>query len=98
DGGPAALAREGAMKSVLFLLVSVALLVAPQTRDAGGGGRPVGRAVIAGVVITGEPQREPVRRAIVTLTGAELPLGRTVVSDDAGRFAFASLPAGRYTL
>jgi uncharacterized protein (DUF2141 family)/sarcosine oxidase gamma subunit len=79
---------------VLGALAPVAL--AQQTRD--GGGIPTGHALLSGVVIASEAQRDPVRRAIVTLTAPELPQGRTTISDESGRFTFANLPAGRYTL
>jgi hypothetical protein len=41
---------------------------------------------------------EPVRNAIVTITAPELARGRSVMTDDAGRFAFANLPAALYTV
>ena len=53
-------------------------------------------ARIAGIVI--DPQQQPVRRVIVTVTAAELPGGRSTISDDDGRFAFDQLPAGRFTI
>ena len=56
-----------------------------------------GTAVIAGIVTTDEQTPRPVRRALVTLSGGSS--GNTqVVTDDGGRFAFAELRAGRYTL
>jgi hypothetical protein len=39
-----------------------------------------------------------VRLAIITLSGDALGLSRTVITDDDGRFVFANLPAGRYSL
>ena len=40
----------------------------------------------------------PVRRARVTLSGAELRGGRSTLTNDEGQFTFAALPAGRFTL
>jgi hypothetical protein len=40
----------------------------------------------------------PVRRARVTLSGAELRGGRTTLTDDQGQFSFLALPAGRFTM
>ena len=58
------------------------------TREAG----------ISGVVITADEQGTPVRRAIVTLTGGSIPSNLSAVTDDAGRFQFAGLSAGRYSV
>ncbi len=59
--------------------------------------QPIGTASISGTVFT-EGLGTPVRRARVTLTGAELRGGRSTVTDDEGRFNFVALPAGRFTL
>ena len=57
---------------------------------------PGGTASIAGIVIvlgTGAPARH----ARVSLSG-DTVRGRSVTTDDRGRYAFAALPAGRFTL
>jgi protocatechuate 3,4-dioxygenase beta subunit len=59
---------------------------------------PTGTGVIAGTVFTDEATPRPVRRASVMLASGELKFPQTVVTDDAGRFVFASLAAGNYTL
>jgi uncharacterized protein (DUF2141 family) len=56
-----------------------------------------GTASIAGRVVTDSQPPRPVRRAIVTVNSPER-VGRTAVTDDAGRFTIASLPAGRYAV
>jgi uncharacterized protein (DUF2141 family) len=56
-----------------------------------------GTGVIAGAVRTAGTGA-PVRRARVRLAAPELQGGRTVLTDDEGRFVFVALPAGRYTL
>jgi hypothetical protein len=60
---------------------------------------PVGAAQasshLAGVVV--DASRQPVRRATVTLQGGR-ESGRSVVTDDRGRFAFDSLDADRFVL
>ena len=58
----------------------------------------VGTAVIAGTVVTDDKDRRPVRRARVLLTDADHENGRTVITDDAGRFAFTALSPDRYLL
>jgi hypothetical protein len=58
----------------------------------------VGTAVLTGTVMTDEAASRPVRRAIVTLTGAIVLGARVTVTDDAGRFSFGGLPAGNLTL
>jgi protocatechuate 3,4-dioxygenase beta subunit len=53
-------------------------------------------AAIAGTVVTDDAQPRPVRHARVVLTGPESNGGLTAVTDDAGRFAFEGLAAGRF--
>jgi protocatechuate 3,4-dioxygenase beta subunit len=68
----------------------------PQARDVRPP-PPAGSAVIAGTIVA-DADGTPIRRVQVMLTGST-PLGRWVtVTDDAGRFAFAGVPAGRFTL
>ena len=78
-------------------LVVVALLLAAQTqRDSTA--PPTGTGMITGTVFTDEATPRPVRRASVLLASGELKFPQTVVTDDAGRFVFASLAAGNYSL
>jgi len=58
----------------------------------------VGTATVAGMITTGDADAKPVRRALVSLNGAELRGSRQAITDDAGRFVFSYLPAGRFTL
>jgi protocatechuate 3,4-dioxygenase beta subunit len=53
---------------------------------------------LTGVVTTDETPARPLRHAIVTATAPEMPGARQSVTDDEGRFAFAGLPPGRYSL
>ena len=57
-----------------------------------------GTGVIAGVVVTGESPAQPVRKAIVTISGPALPNSRTAITDSAGKFAIGELPEGRFTI
>ncbi len=57
-----------------------------------------GTASISGVVTTDEPAGRPIARAVVTLRSTELQPGLQVVTDDAGRFAFAALLPGTFTV
>jgi hypothetical protein len=68
-------------------------------RDTGTTTQPVtvGSGIIAGYVTTAG-SGGPVRRARVTLSGAELRGGRSTLTNDDGHFTFAALPAGRFTL
>jgi uncharacterized protein (DUF2141 family) len=85
----------------LIVSLAVALLVllpfahAQQPRDARAPSPATAR--IAGVVIDGKEGR-PLRRARVTLSGAEIEWARTVIAGDDGSFAFEGLPPGGYTL
>lgn len=57
-----------------------------------------GTAVLRGQVVTAGTDPQPVRRALVTVTGDGLPFGRTTVSGDDGAFEFGGLTAGRFTV
>ncbi|HEX7781161.1 MAG TPA: carboxypeptidase-like regulatory domain-containing protein, partial [Vicinamibacterales bacterium] len=60
---------------------------------------PAGTGVIAGTVFTDETPSEPARKSRVTLNEVSSIIpGRTTTTDDAGRFVFRKLPAGRYNL
>jgi hypothetical protein len=58
---------------------------------------PSGTAEIGGVAVD-SATRQPVRRAIIRVTAPSLRGAREMPTDDAGRFTFAGLPAGRYTM
>ncbi len=88
--------RAVAVAIGLTLALSGAPGMARQSRDRGID--PVGTAVIAGTVVTDTDPAAPLRRAIVTVEGGGLSSGRSVVTDDDGRFAIGALPAGRYNI
>lgn len=77
------------------VLALAPILLAAQQRDAPA--TAVGTAEIAGVVVNSDNPAQPLRRAVVTLTGGGLN-PRSVLSDDAGRFTFGRLPAGTYNV
>jgi len=83
---------------LLSLLTTIALAQQPARDRPVLPPDPTGTARISGVVVDADPQPQPVRRAILTLTGAEIARGRTTISDDDGRFSFEQLPAGRFML
>jgi uncharacterized protein (DUF2141 family) len=58
---------------------------------------PTGKAIIRGVVVSADETSTPIRRAVVTLGGLA-PDGRTTITSDDGRFEFAALPAGQYSV
>jgi uncharacterized protein (DUF2141 family) len=58
----------------------------------------VGNNSISGIVVSDDGDARPLRRVRVFLNNPEEEIGRTTISDDAGRFTFTGLPAGRYTL
>jgi carboxypeptidase family protein len=69
---------------------------AQQARDAPAAAA-AGTGVISGVVVSAETGAQPIRRAIVTISGD--PSGsRSALTDDAGRFTIGRLPVGRFTI
>jgi hypothetical protein len=56
-----------------------------------------GTASIRGRLVTDTDPPQPIARAIVTLSG-DLPANRGAITDEDGRFAFAQLPQGRFTV
>jgi hypothetical protein len=57
-----------------------------------------GASVVSGTVVNDAIPAQPVRRAIVTLSGAGLVPTRSAITDDEGRFTLERLPAGRFHL
>ncbi|HEX5070249.1 MAG TPA: carboxypeptidase-like regulatory domain-containing protein [Vicinamibacterales bacterium] len=74
---------------MLLLLPPSLTLASPAGSDS---------ARIAGVVVTTDATPQPVRRAIVTVSGGPLALSLNAITDDEGRFAIADVPAGRFTI
>jgi hypothetical protein len=80
------MARASAFLTFAFCLLPSAFVSVQQSTGAIGG------------VIT-DTAGQPARRARVTLNSAERgAVARTTTTDDAGRFAFGDLPAGRFSL
>jgi len=77
------------------MVLALTTSMAAQQRDTTAKPPVLGAAAgeISGTVAS--PDGEPVRRTVVTLTG-DVPVPRSVLSDDAGNFTFASLPAGTF--
>jgi hypothetical protein len=72
--------------------------VLAQQRDAAPSQpAPAGTAEISGRVLTADSNPQPLRRAVVTLTG-DIPNPRSVLTDDGGRFVFSRLPAGAFSV
>jgi uncharacterized protein (DUF2141 family) len=84
--------------SIAALICMAAVVVAAQQpRDRAGAVVAAGTAGISGQVVTDEASPRAIGRAIVTL-GGDAVNGRSVITDDTGRFAFGNLPAGRFTV
>jgi hypothetical protein len=86
------------MKLIATFAASVVLLASPQSRDGGQVPAATGTAQIAGTVSTADASPAPLRRVTMTLTGDRSGVNAVAVTDDSGRFAFAGLPADRYTV
>ena len=87
---PAALLLAG-------IFVSALLAQSQPIRDGRAPAR-MGTAVVSGIVTSTTDPVVPLRRARVTLASAELNVNRTIVTDETGTYAFAGVPAGRFTL
>ncbi len=70
----------------------------PPTRDLRAVTNQVGTGRLTGRVVSDTQTPAPVRRAIVTMRGAELPAGRSAITDDDGKFTIDNLPSGRFTV
>jgi hypothetical protein len=88
--------RAIAAAGILIVALASPSAETPQVRDVE---RPptTGTGSLSGIVVS-EPDAAPVRRAVVTLTGADLRPSRGAITGDDGRFRIANLPAGRFTL
>jgi hypothetical protein len=82
---------------VRCVVVASALFIVVDGHRATGQQAPA-HASLSGIVLTTEDPSRPVRRAIVSLRGGDLPLGRHAITDDGGRFEIRDVPAGRYDL
>jgi hypothetical protein len=74
------------------IVVALVLLGA----DAPAGTAQTTGATISGVVVTTEGQPQPIPRAVVTITGGNIPNNLSAITDETGRFQFANLAPGRY--
>lgn len=79
----------------LLALVSISAQQVP-SRDLPAVVPTSGTATVSGIVVNDATPPQPVRRAIVTLSGGGLVPSRSVVTDDEGRFSVTGLPEGRF--
>ncbi|HUL71649.1 MAG TPA: carboxypeptidase-like regulatory domain-containing protein [Vicinamibacterales bacterium] len=77
--------------------VASCALVAVAGAAQRGAPAPAGTAELSGVVRT-DPAGSPAAKAMVLIAGTDVGLLRVTVTDAAGRFTFAGLPAGRFLL
>jgi Carboxypeptidase regulatory-like domain len=85
--------------AIVALALGLARSAAAQTkppRDANA--TPPGTAILSGVVLTDEMSPRPLRRATVVLSSGDIRFPQSTTTDDAGRFAFARLTAGNYSI
>lgn len=87
--------RKGLAAALLAAMVC-AVSVSAQQRDVRSA--QTGTGEIAGVVVNAGSPTETIRRAVVTISGGDLPNPRSVITDDAGRFAFSRLAAGTFAI
>ena len=85
----------------IFFVSFVTFVVAISARQARDNpAQPArGTGLISGTLVTTDSPPQPVRRARVTLNASDgARVAKTATTDDAGRFAFDELPAGRFNL
>ena len=90
--------RTATVAILVLATVTVSVTHARQSRDTRLAAEPAGTSRISGIVVSDENPERPVARAIVTVSGGGLTLGRTSVTGADGRFAFGNLPAGDFTI
>jgi hypothetical protein len=84
-------------------LVTLTLTAWPDAQDRPGQ-RDVrrtpatGTGIISGTLVTDDASARPIRRASINLSGSDYLRGRMTVTDDAGRFRIANLPAANYSV
>jgi hypothetical protein len=87
------------MRTILALAIAAAGMTHTLGAQARESAAPAtGTASISGRVLTDAQPPRPLRRAIVMINSSDRTVGRTVVTDDAGRFLVSGLPAGRYNI
>lgn len=88
-------ARAGASAPAQQIPVSVRVDASQTPVGPSRGPKPTG--AVMGTIVAAD-SGQPVDGARLTLVGERVRGGRTVTSDDDGRFVFAELPGDRYTL
>jgi hypothetical protein len=83
--------------SIALCVVLTAAVAAQQRTQMPPLPPSTGTAQISGTIVTDEATPRPVRRAVVTLSVASVPVSRSTTTDEAGRFVFTQLPAGNYS-
>ena len=91
-------ATRAMLTSLLCVALSIIASAQAPSRDAGPVTPTSGTASIAGIVLDDQQPPVAVRRAVVTVAGAELVPSRSAITDDDGRFLIGVLPAGRFTI
>src|SRR6187401_2799048 len=90
------------MRRVLFFSLFVAItatgIAQTPPRDKVVQSPSIGTATLSGIIVAANEARPPVRRATVTLTRNIPEDVRVTATDEDGRYTFAQLPAGSYTL
>jgi hypothetical protein len=90
--------RSWKFEVLSFVLLWLPLTLLAQQRDTNRPPTatvPAGAGEISGVVQS--PEGQPIGRAVVTLSG-DVPAPKSVMSDDAGAFRFASVPGGSFSI
>ncbi|HET9371624.1 MAG TPA: carboxypeptidase-like regulatory domain-containing protein, partial [Vicinamibacterales bacterium] len=81
-----------------FAAVAIAYGLTAFTMQVRDDGVQTGTARISGVVLAADAASQPIRRALVTISGDGLRQSRTAITDDDGRFVLDRLPSARVTL
>ena len=83
-----------------LLIASLLVAVTEPTQQPRDNHPPgnIGTGSIAGVVISDDDEKRPLRRTRVALASTELDFARVAITNDRGEFTFEALPPGRYSV
>ena len=84
-------------RSALIAILLFAFTTEPRGQS-GPTAAAVARGTVTGIVVSADAAATPLRKAVVTVSGASLPRAFSAITDDEGRFVVAGVPSGTLTI